>query len=257
MTSAPSTCCTRPPGPRPNAATPCSRRPSRRCAGSASAPGGSGRSPPPPSSCSTTNTAAPHDQRASRAVTGNGSQAQGSFAQGSGQLDPGDQVGGEGRDQDVREAVDQVVLNGTSKVGLNVLRQSMAIALAPYGITVGTVAPGFVPTEMAREVLDGPGTSASPSLASSARTVSGPSPSTTNVARIPSAGGAWKVTVSRSCCSAWAGTARSATVASVTVAPATSSITSRAGRRDCTATVTSRCPPASSRTEVVSAGAGR
>src|SRR5919205_728344 len=73
MTSAPSTCCTRPPGPRPNAATPCSRRPSRRCAGSASAPGGSGRSPPPPSSCSTKNTAAPHDQRASRAVTGNGS----------------------------------------------------------------------------------------------------------------------------------------------------------------------------------------
>src|SRR5919202_3870305 len=73
MTSAPSTCCTRPSGPRPNAATPCSRRPSRRCGGSAFAPGGSGRSPPPPSSCSTKNTAAPHDQRASRAVTGNGS----------------------------------------------------------------------------------------------------------------------------------------------------------------------------------------
>jgi hypothetical protein len=42
-TSAPSTCCTPPPVPRPNAATPCSRRPSRRCAGSASAPGASAR----------------------------------------------------------------------------------------------------------------------------------------------------------------------------------------------------------------------
>jgi DDE superfamily endonuclease len=36
-------------------------------------PGGSARSPPPPWSCSTTSTAAPHDQQAGRAVTGNGS----------------------------------------------------------------------------------------------------------------------------------------------------------------------------------------
>jgi len=46
---------------------------------------------------------------------------------------------------------------GASKAGLNAFGQSMALALAPYGITVGTVAPGFVQTEMAQEVLDGPG----------------------------------------------------------------------------------------------------
>jgi 3-oxoacyl-[acyl-carrier protein] reductase len=46
---------------------------------------------------------------------------------------------------------------GASKAGMNAFGQSMAIALAPYGITVGTVAPGFVQTEMARDVLDGPG----------------------------------------------------------------------------------------------------
>ena len=45
---------------------------------------------------------------------------------------------------------------GASKAGMNALGQSLALALAPHGITVGTVAPGFVETEMAREVLDGP-----------------------------------------------------------------------------------------------------
>ena len=45
---------------------------------------------------------------------------------------------------------------GASKAGLNALGQSLAVALAPQGITVGTVAPGFVQTEMAREVLAGP-----------------------------------------------------------------------------------------------------
>ncbi len=45
---------------------------------------------------------------------------------------------------------------GASKAGLNAFGQSMAQALAPQGITVGTVAPGFVETDMAREVLDGP-----------------------------------------------------------------------------------------------------
>lgn len=44
-----------------------------------------------------------------------------------------------------------------SKAGLNAFGQSMALVLAPHGIGVGTVAPGFVQTEMAREVLDGPG----------------------------------------------------------------------------------------------------
>jgi 3-oxoacyl-[acyl-carrier protein] reductase len=46
---------------------------------------------------------------------------------------------------------------GASKAGLNAFGQSMALALAPVGISVATVAPGFVQTEMAREVLDGPG----------------------------------------------------------------------------------------------------
>ncbi|WP_104526438.1 SDR family NAD(P)-dependent oxidoreductase [Blastococcus atacamensis] len=46
---------------------------------------------------------------------------------------------------------------GAAKAGLNAFGQSMAQALAPQGITVGSVAPGFVQTEMAREILDGPG----------------------------------------------------------------------------------------------------
>jgi NAD(P)-dependent dehydrogenase (short-subunit alcohol dehydrogenase family) len=46
---------------------------------------------------------------------------------------------------------------GASKAGLNAFAQSMALVLAPHDIRVGTVAPGFVQTEMAREVLEGPG----------------------------------------------------------------------------------------------------
>jgi 3-oxoacyl-[acyl-carrier protein] reductase len=46
---------------------------------------------------------------------------------------------------------------GASKAGLNAFAQSMALALAPHGISVTCVAPGFVQTEMAREVLDGAG----------------------------------------------------------------------------------------------------
>src|SRR5262245_32521709 len=42
-----------------------------------------------------------------------------------------------------------------SKAGMNAFGQSMALVLAPYNISVGTVAPGFVQTEMAREALDG------------------------------------------------------------------------------------------------------
>jgi len=45
---------------------------------------------------------------------------------------------------------------GASKAGLNAFGQSMAQALAPQGISVATVAPGFVETDMARAVLDGP-----------------------------------------------------------------------------------------------------
>jgi 3-oxoacyl-[acyl-carrier protein] reductase len=45
---------------------------------------------------------------------------------------------------------------GASKAGLNAFGQSMARALAPLGISVGTVAPGYVETDMARDVLTGP-----------------------------------------------------------------------------------------------------
>ena len=45
---------------------------------------------------------------------------------------------------------------GASKAGLNAFGQSMAVALAPLGIAVSTVAPGFVDTDMAADVLTGP-----------------------------------------------------------------------------------------------------
>ena len=45
---------------------------------------------------------------------------------------------------------------GASKAGLNSLTQSMARALAPHGIYVTAVAPGFVETDMAAPYLDGP-----------------------------------------------------------------------------------------------------
>jgi 3-oxoacyl-[acyl-carrier protein] reductase len=43
---------------------------------------------------------------------------------------------------------------GASKAGLNSFGQSMARALAPFGISVGTVAPGYVETEMAAADLN-------------------------------------------------------------------------------------------------------
>ena len=45
---------------------------------------------------------------------------------------------------------------GASKAGLHALGQSLALSLAPHGITVATVAPGFVDTDMAAELLAGP-----------------------------------------------------------------------------------------------------
>ncbi|MBP6788808.1 MAG: SDR family oxidoreductase, partial [Candidatus Promineofilum sp.] len=44
---------------------------------------------------------------------------------------------------------------GASKAALNSMSQSLAKHLAPYGISVGVVAPGFVQTDMAREALSG------------------------------------------------------------------------------------------------------
>jgi NAD(P)-dependent dehydrogenase (short-subunit alcohol dehydrogenase family) len=44
---------------------------------------------------------------------------------------------------------------GASKAGLNALGQSLAVALAPLGITVAAVAPGYVQTDMAAPHLDG------------------------------------------------------------------------------------------------------
>jgi 3-oxoacyl-[acyl-carrier protein] reductase len=45
---------------------------------------------------------------------------------------------------------------GASKAALNAMGQSLARALAPHGITVTTVAPGWVETEMAQASLTGP-----------------------------------------------------------------------------------------------------
>jgi 3-oxoacyl-[acyl-carrier protein] reductase len=44
---------------------------------------------------------------------------------------------------------------GASKAGLNAFGQSLARALAPHGISVATVAPGYVETDMATGVLTG------------------------------------------------------------------------------------------------------
>lgn len=48
------------------------------------------------------------------------------------------------------------VAYGASKAALNSFGQSLARALAPYGVAVTGVAPGFVDTEMAEERLSGP-----------------------------------------------------------------------------------------------------
>ncbi|MDQ3397590.1 MAG: SDR family oxidoreductase [Deinococcota bacterium] len=45
---------------------------------------------------------------------------------------------------------------GASKAGLNAMSQSLAQKLAPHGIFVGVVAPGFVETDMAAARLAGP-----------------------------------------------------------------------------------------------------
>lgn len=45
---------------------------------------------------------------------------------------------------------------GASKAGLNAFSQSMAQALAPHNIFMYAIAPGFVETDMAASVLDGP-----------------------------------------------------------------------------------------------------
>ena len=45
---------------------------------------------------------------------------------------------------------------GASKAGLNSMSQSLAQRLAPHGVFVGVVAPGFVDTELSTRVLDSP-----------------------------------------------------------------------------------------------------
>jgi NAD(P)-dependent dehydrogenase (short-subunit alcohol dehydrogenase family) len=43
-----------------------------------------------------------------------------------------------------------------TKAALHAMTQSLALALAPHGVVATAIAPGFVETDMAREVLDGP-----------------------------------------------------------------------------------------------------
>ncbi|WNV86173.1 SDR family oxidoreductase [Umezawaea sp. Da 62-37] len=45
---------------------------------------------------------------------------------------------------------------GASKAGMHAFAQSMAVALAPHGIGVAAVAPGFTATDIAEELLQGP-----------------------------------------------------------------------------------------------------
>jgi 3-oxoacyl-[acyl-carrier protein] reductase len=47
------------------------------------------------------------------------------------------------------------VAYAAAKAGLTAMGQSLAQALAPHGVAVASVLPGFVETEMARHVLDG------------------------------------------------------------------------------------------------------
>ncbi len=44
---------------------------------------------------------------------------------------------------------------GASKAGLNSFSQSLAKALAPYNVIVGVIAPGFVETDMASDIING------------------------------------------------------------------------------------------------------
>ena len=45
---------------------------------------------------------------------------------------------------------------GASKAGVNAFSQSLAVALAPHNIFIGVVAPGFVETDMAANILASP-----------------------------------------------------------------------------------------------------
>jgi NAD(P)-dependent dehydrogenase (short-subunit alcohol dehydrogenase family) len=47
-------------------------------------------------------------------------------------------------------------LYAASKAALNAMSQSLAVALAPYGVFIGVVAPGVVATDMATQELAGP-----------------------------------------------------------------------------------------------------
>ncbi|HEV7207947.1 MAG TPA: SDR family oxidoreductase [Mycobacteriales bacterium] len=50
----------------------------------------------------------------------------------------------------------EVPAYGASKAGVHALGQSLAVALAPFGIGVASVAPGFVATDMTSALLAGP-----------------------------------------------------------------------------------------------------